>query len=304
MRNALGGQATVRCNYKKLLAIVISAMVVIVGFTSVVRADMGAKPETVITVINAPEEDYYIALLAKYSVLNHFSPDETLSDAENEAIKTIEEYEDTDGYSLFSNFTEYYRHSNDDNVYRFFGQAGVLPGTYKIMIVTLSGEVKVSPEITQKAFWAKMTYDYSSNTIAEDYNGVYTRCIPWVLIFFFITLFNEGLILLAFNLFRKKNILHFLIVNVITQIILNAINIVWYLSGADGIYFYAWIAAEVVITVIEALWYSKKLIRKDGTVSLRRNVIYAITANVVSAFADLPVFFIMMFLPATRGGLW
>ena len=50
MRNALGGQATVRCNYKKLLAIVISAMVVIVGFTSVVRADMGAKPETVITI--------------------------------------------------------------------------------------------------------------------------------------------------------------------------------------------------------------------------------------------------------------
>ena len=289
---------------RELLAIVISAMIVIIGFSSVVRADMGAKPETVITVINAPEEDYYIAFLAKDGVRNHFSPDETLSDAENEAIKTIEEYKDTDGYSLFSNFTEYYKHSNDDNVYRFFGQAGVLPGTYKIMVVTLSGEIKVSPEITQKAFWAKMTYDYSSNTITEDYNGVYTRCIPWVIIFFFITLFNEGLILLAFNLFRKKNILPFIVANVITQIILNAINIVWYLSGANGIYFYAWIAAEVVITAIEALWYSKKLVRKDGTVSVKRNILYTITANVVSAFADLPVFFIMMFLPATRGGLW
>ena len=292
-------------SYRKLLAVLMSVMIIITGVSSVVHADTSAKPETTITVINAPQEEYYIALLTGEGThVSGFTPDKTLSDKENEVIKTIEEYEDTDGYRLFSNFSKYYRHSNKDNRYFFYGQGGVLPKTYKIMIVTLNGEVTVSPAIRQKAFWAKMTYDHSANTITEDYNGVYTRCIPWVFVFFFITLFNEGLILLAFNLFRKKNLRPFLIINIITQFILNVINIVWYLSGAAGKYFLAWIAAEVVITVIEALCYSKKLIRKDGSVSVKRNVIYAVTANLVSALADLPVFLFMLLLPATRGGLW
>ena len=280
-------------------------MIVFAGLFPAVRADTGAKPETEITVVNAPGEDYYIALLATDGIRSSdHSPDTTAGDKENEIIKTIEEYEDPDGYYLFKNFNKFYMHSNKDNRYLFFGQGGVLPKTYKIMIVTLAGEIKVSPAISQKAFWAKMSYDYSSNTITEDYNGVYTRCIPWVFVFFFITLFNEGLILLAFNLFRKKNLLPFFIINVITQLILNAINIVWYLSGANGKYFLAWIAAEVVITVIEALWYSKKLIRKDGSVSVKRNFLYAIAANHVSALADLPLFLIMFIYPVTRGGLW
>ena len=293
-----------KSNYRKLLAMAISAMIVIVGFSSVVRADMGAKPHTVITVIDAPDEEYYIALLAKDGPdSSEFTPDNTLSDKENETIKTLEEYEDSDGYRLFNNFSKFYRHSNETNSYKFYGRGGVMPRTYKIMVVTLNGEVKVSPAITQKAYWAEMTYDYSANTITEDYNGVYKRCIPWAFNFFLVTLFNEGLILLAFNLFRKKNILHFLIVNIITQIILNAVNIAWYLQGT-AIYFYAWIATEVLITVFEALWYRNKLVRKDGTVSAKRNVLYAITANVVSALADLPLFLIMLLLPVTRGSLW
>ncbi|MBO4459934.1 MAG: hypothetical protein J5778_04670 [Clostridiales bacterium] len=292
-------------NFRKLLTLMITVMIVFAGLFPAVRADTGAKPETEITVVNAPGEDYYIALLATDGIRSSdHSPDTTAGDKENEIIKTIEEYEDPDGYYLFKNFNKFYMHSNKDNRYLFFGQGGVLPKTYKIMIVTLAGEIKVSPAISQKAFWAKMSYDYSSNTITEDYNGVYTRCIPWVFVFFFITLFNEGLILLAFNLFRKKNLLPFFIINVITQLILNAINIVWYLSGANGKYFLAWIAAEVVITVIEALWYSKKLIRKDGSVSVKRNVLYAIAANHVSALADLPLFLIMFIYPVTRGGLW
>ena len=287
--------------YKRLLAMMMAAMVVVIGFSSVVLADTGPKPECDVTVTNAPDGEYYIAFLTdEWTDIVEFSYDDSLSDRENEVIRYIEEYEDEDGYRLFKNFRKHYFKSNKDHKYNFFGDAGVLPKTYKILIVPIDGEVKVSPAITQKAFWAKMTYDYSSNTIKENYTGVYARCIPWVFVFVFITFINEGLILLAFNLFRKKNLVPFLVINLITQFLLNVVNIIWYASGNSGLYFLIWMAAETVITAIEAFWYSKKLVRKDGSVSVKRNVFYAITANLVSAFADLPVLLIMMYYPVVR----
>lgn len=285
--------------YKRILVMIMSVLVIIIGFSPVVNADTGPKPECVLSVTNVPDDEYYIALLTgEWTRHDEYRYKDSLSNRENEALRTIYEYQDVDGYRLFRNFDVLCFRCNEAHKYIFGGQA--FPGTYKIMIVTLDGTVKVSPAITQKAFWAKMTYDFATNTIEENYTGIYTRCIPWVLVFVFITLFNEGLILLAFNLFRKKNILPFIIINIITQIFLNAVNIIWYLSGNVVLYPGAWIAAEIVIMVTEAFWYSKKLIRRNGTVSVRRNILYAITANLVSALADLPILFIMVFFPAIR----
>lgn len=285
--------------YKRILAALMAVMV-IMSLSSAVFADTGPKPECTVKVTGAPDDIYYIAMLTKEMTGGkEFNTDDSLSDEEKEAIRYIREYEDSDGYRMYKNFREFYFRSNDRHEYNFFGDAGVLPKNFKILIVTLEGETKVSPAITQKAFWAQMTYDYSANTIEENFTGVYTRCIPWVFVFVFITFFNEGLILLAFNLFRKKNILPFVIINIITQILLNVINVVWYTSGNE-FYFLVWLAAEAVITAIEAIWYSKKLIRKDGSVSVKRNVIYAITANLVSAHADIPLFLLMVYFPLVR----
>ncbi|MBR3462911.1 MAG: hypothetical protein IKH20_09565 [Clostridiales bacterium] len=288
--------------YKRFLVMIMSVLVVVISFSSVVNADFGPKPSCEVTVVNAPADEYYIALLTNgWSRHDEYSYKDYLSDRENEVIQFINDYEDEEGYRLFCNFNVLFFRSNETHKYRFYDQS--FPGTYKIMIVTLDGTVKVSPAVTQKAFSAKMIYDFASNTIQEKYIGVYTNCIPWVFVFAFITLLNEGLILLAFNLFRKKNILPFLTINIITQIILNTANIIWYISGNIDHYPGVWVAIEIVITAIEAVWYSKKLIRKDGSVSVRRNILYAITANLVSALTDMPVLIILMLFPFFRESL-
>ena len=57
-------------------------------------------------------------------------------------------------------------------------------------------------------------------------------------------------------------------------------------------YLLFWLAVEALITVIELFIYLKKLVRKDGTFSVKRNIAYAITANFISAFIDIPIVFI------------
>ena len=49
---------------------------------------------------------------------------------------------------------------------------------------------------------------------------------------------------------------------------------------------------------------SRRLIGKKGNISVGRNITYAFVANIISAVADLPVYFILMFFPITNNGPW
>ena len=104
----------------------------------------------------------------------------------------------------------------------------------------------------------------------------------------------EGIILLCFGLFRKKNLKYFLIVNIATQFLLFVYNFLSRLFvPVFKNHFTLWIIMEIVIMVIETIWYSKKLVNKQDKVSMVRNIFYAITANLISALIDLPVLLIM-----------
>ena len=47
---------------------------------------------------------------------------------------------------------------------------------------------------------------------------------------------------------------------------------------------------------------SRRLFGKKGNISVGRNITYAFVANIISAVADLPVYFILMFFPITVHG--
>ena len=49
-------------NSTRILAVFVSTLLVLVVLATTVVADMGPKPCATVSVINAPSEDYYIAL--------------------------------------------------------------------------------------------------------------------------------------------------------------------------------------------------------------------------------------------------
>lgn len=293
-------------NIQDLFVVLLIVLMLVTCLSVNVNADMGAKPSVRIKVEDPPEQDYYIAMLwnAPDSSNCEYTPNDSLSAEENAVVQSIFEYEE-DGYKLFSNFRDAYFRSNDSDSYPFYGYAGALPGSYKIMIVTMDGQVQVSELIDQKAFNSTVIYDYESNTFKElVLESLFGPCLICAVVFFCVTLFTEWTVLCGFNLINKKNMWHLFLINVITQLILNVFNICWYLSDHSGFYTVPWIIAEILIIVVEALWYSKRLINKEGKISVKRNVAYAIVANIASILAELPIYLILLFIPVTRGGLW
>ena len=283
----------------KILAMMLISFMCVTLFARTVSADTGPKRSITINIINPPDEPYYIAILRQGNMPYSESMGEYVDDSDEDAwiINKIYSYNE-DGYVMFSYgggapSVESSEKDIKDKGYVKYNY--MVPTTFKVIVVTKSGEVTVSDEITSKAFYADFQYDYSQNTIKEIYyEAKFSENLAINSLFFFgVTLVTEGIVLLCFGLFRKKNLLRFFIVNVITQVLLFAFNLTSKLyEPMWQKYLLFWVIVEAVITVIETLLYCKKLVKKDGTVSVGRNIAYAVTANVISAFGDLPIVFI------------
>lgn len=284
---------------KKFTAVSLIAFIFVTFFSRVVMADTGPKRSITVKILNAPTEPYYVALVCPTDYvgdINSKNRGDYLPEDHDWVREIFYEY-NVDGYRLFCYAGQHnsIKYSEDDfdfhegeNIIRY---NYMVPSTFKVMIVTESGEVTVSNEITAKIFRSKCEYDYAKNTLKEVYvpsfgTDFYVET-AWYL---GITLVVEGIVLLCFGLFRKKNLKYFLIVNLTTQFLLFVYN---FLSRLFIIilmnHYVLWIVMEVIITVIETIWYSKKLVKKQGDVSKVRNIIYAITANLISAFIDVPI---------------
>ena len=101
------------------------------------------------------------------------------------------------------------------------------------------------------------------------------------------TLFFEGIALFIFGLFNKKNLKYFLIANTVTQIMLNSIIVYMDYKGMDILLVLVWPVAEIAIIITESLIYKKQLVNKNGEVSTKRNVGYAVFANIFSIVAGI-----------------
>ena len=268
-------------------------------FSRTVLADTGPKRSINIKLKNLPSEPYYVAILQPGSLPK--DPESyyrgiKIPDEDKEIRDLFLNFED-DGFIMFSYAGGYssIRSSEELKKPESIEYGYMVPSTFKVIVVTKSGEVTVSNEITAKAFHSECEYDYSTNTLKEVYFASNFAKNLAIESFFFcgITLTVEGIVLLCFGLFRKKNLVRFLIANLITQTLLFGFNLTCRLI--DPLwqkYFIIWLVVEAMITGIELFIYLKKLVRKDGTVSVGRNIAYAITANTISAFIDIPIVFI------------
>ena len=283
----------------KAFSLIAVAILCISTLSQTVHADMGPKQSIKVYLKNLPSEPYYVALLMPgklppdpYSRYRYVKIPE-----EDEIVKDILFNYEEDGFVLFSygggsTSIESSDKIKDTNTISY---GYMVPSTFKVIVVTKSGEVTVSNEITARAFHSECEYDYSKNTLTEvNYASNFSKNLA-IESFFFCgaTLFIEGIVLLCFGLFRKKNLLRFFIANLITQTLLYGFNVTcWLIDPLRKSYLLFWLAVEALITVIELFIYLKKLVRKDGTFSVKRNIAYAITANFISAFIDIPIVFI------------
>lgn len=266
-------------------------------------ADSGPKPLLTVRVENAPEEGYYLDLVAEgeyeghtygsgeseYSGIDWSYSDEEAATLDTELLDALraavpEGYhactaEGTGGAPMWGELegTPTGRQGESLHTFRYFG----VPDTYQILIATAGGDTYLFPPCTRTALQSSVTVDWETKSVE-----VPPAWIGYVLQFLCTllpTLVIEGVVLVLFGFSWKQNRKPFLLVNLVTQGALAVyFSVTAVQSGVGWWYFFLLVPAEVVIAFVEGGLYTRLL-----TGSRRRAFAYGITANLCSALLGL-----------------
>ena len=282
---------------RSIILLFIFALVLALSITA--SADMGPKDRLTVYVKNVPAEPYYLDLLTRYTrPYNNFPADSSRESFNQEMLALLYSFESDGWLPALTEGTGLPMWGNligtpdGDRMVHKFGYVGV-SGTYRIIIVTESGNVSVSETHTRAALQSSVTFDYAANE-----SHVPPVLYSYVLQFFItftLTLLLEGIVLVLFGISLKKNWLTFLLANLITQIILTlTVGLTLIKSGTFSAHLIQ-VPAELIITAAEAVAY-RFLLKGIGN---KRKIAYGITANLVSWLAG---FFLLnyMFLLLNR----
>lgn len=189
-----------------------------------VFADFGPKPRLTVRVENGPEELYYLDLLAegdasRYSEgtvggLKDSYSEEELAALDRELLEALTTAVPegwygcvTQGRMVWGNI------DSEDNVFQF-GYLGV-PDICRILIVTKSGETFLSEPFDRQVLQSSATVDWELKTVTTP--PLWRGYAAQFLATFLPTLVIEGVLLLLFRLWSRRNALVFLGVNLVTQ---------------------------------------------------------------------------------------
>ena len=279
-----------------------------------VFADFGPKPQLTVRVENGPEELYYLDILAEGDASRYREGTVGgLSEEERSALDQalladlIAAVPEgwygclTQGRLVWGNI------DSEDGVFQF-GYLGV-PDVYRVLLVTKSGETFLSEPMERQALQSSAAVDWAAKTVNTP--PLWKGYIVQFLATFLPTLAIEGLLLLLFRLWSKRNALVFLGVNLLTQgglTLWMSVGVVH--GGANGIsmlssdYFslftriQSWLdslcyeaegisprllPAELLILLAEAALYM--WLFRDC--SKRKAVLYALAANLASFLLGL-----------------
>ncbi len=285
------------------LCALICALLASLALTTFAFADSGPKAQLTVRVENAPQEPYYLDLLAE----GDWNAEEEDS---NDGIDwSYHDKEDTLDLSLLALlrdnvpagwhacvaqgttgapiYGELYSESTDasGNALHVFGYHGV-PSTYRIILVTQSGKVWLSDTLERRVLQSSVTIHWADDT--ENTTVTVPSTVTGYLLQFLATLVPtlliEGILLLLFQYSWKQNWKAFLLVNILTQELLAvASSSVTAHSGVSGWYlFFFFLPAELVVMLVEVFLYSGRGLLTGH--SKGRAALYAITANFASAF--------------------
>ncbi|BAL01847.1 hypothetical protein OBV_46480 [Oscillibacter valericigenes Sjm18-20] len=255
-------------------------------------ADSGPKPQLIVRVENGPEEPYYLDLLEegdpdpKYLdyCLDWNYHEEERAALDPELLQSLRDAvpegwdacvaQGNQGRPIYGNLT------GTGGIHKF-SYVGV-PETYRVIVVTKSGETWVSEPLTRHALQCSAKVDWAEKTIStppvwmEYVLQFFATCVP--------TLVIEGLILLLFGYKWRTSWKPFLTINLVTQgalALYYSVNIVQH--GFNFWLLFLFVPSEIVIAVAEALLYRRFLTGRGKA----RAVVYGLTANAASAILGL-----------------
>ena len=232
-------------------------------------ADMGPKPQLTVKVEHPPQELYWLDLLAEGNPSERYPlPEDDFHFGTN--LKELH-FPDADSYYAFNAAVPEGWHAcltqhsgapiwgsligepNGDTMLHSFGYFGV-PRTYRILIMTESGEIWMSDIYSRTALQSSVTLDWETKEV--DLPPVWVGYSLQFLATFVPTLLMEGLILLLFRYRQKRSWAVFGIANLTTQGALAvALSIEAVQSGVSWGFTSLLVMAEGVILVVEAIAY-------------------------------------------------
>ena len=281
----------------------VCALLTSLALTTVAFADFGPKPQLTVRVENAPQELYYLDLLAEGDwdaedadsddgiERSYYGKEDTL---DPDLLALLRENvpegwhacvaQGTTGAPIYG---ELYAENTDasGNDLHIFAYHGV-PSTYRIILVTQSGKVWVSEALERRVLQSSVTVHWADDT--ENTTVTVPSTVTGYLLQFLATLVPtlliEGILLLLFQYSWKRNWKTFLLVNVLTQGLLAvASSSVTAHSGVSAWYLFCFfLPAELVVMLVEVFLYSGRGLLTGH--SKGRAALYAVTANFASAF--------------------
>ena len=280
----------------------VCALLASLALTTFALADSGPKPQLTVRVENAPQEPYYLDLLAEgdwgesgessYDGVDwsYHGKEDTL---DPDLLALLRENVPSGWHACVAQGTtgapmwgELYAEGTDafGNDLHVFGYHGV-PSTYRIILVTQSGKVWISDTLERKVLQSSVTVHWADD--AESTTVTVPSTVTGYLLQFLATLVPtlliEGALLLLFRYSWKKNWEAFLLVNVLTQGFLAVASV--YVTAHSGVsawyFFFFLLPAELIILLVELYLYAGCGLLTGH--SKGRAAAYAITANLASA---------------------
>ena len=280
---------------KKSLRTGILLLLAMMLLTVSALADSGPKAQLTVKVVNAPNELYYLDLLAEGEYEHEGDSDfSSLSDEERAALDAdmlaalraaVPDgwhaclAQGVNGPPIWGDLVG--EDAGNGTQLHTFGYVGV-PDTYRILIVTKSGESWVSDTLHRATLQSSVTVDWAAKT-ADAPSAAMAYALQF-LCTLLPTLLIEGLLLFAFGYRSKRSWRVFLLVNLVTQGAFAVYLAVIVLNhGVSGWSLLFYIPIEIIITAVELLCYRRLLTEKGKG----RATGYAIVANVHSATVGL-----------------
>ena len=271
-----------------LMLILLSAVILSGTLMLMPMANRGTKSGIDLVFINAPQEEYYIALLVPIGSEKENSPLHLEGPVTEETVKDY-----LDNFWLGSYRYDYvtcrYKKGNGDRTFEFhYGT----PKDFRVVVIRLDGTVTVSEAYKREKFTEKCIYDYATGIITEEIQPKAPKAefkasdIPAYIICFLITLVIELTVLWVFRfpLFGVyQNTLAVVIVNLLTSVPFS----VFLFHAKQNHLVDRIIIFECLIAAFESFIYSIVLINKNGKRDRSRAIAYGIIANILSALSML-----------------
>ena len=231
----------------------VCALLASLALTTFAFADSGPKPQLTVRVENAPQELYYLDLLAEgdwgesgessYDGVDwsYHGKEDTL---DPDLLALLRENVPSGWHACVAQGTtgapiwgDLYAEGTDafGNGLHVFGYHGV-PSTYRIILVTQSGKVWISDTLERKVLQSSVTVHWADD--AESTTVTVPSTVTGYLLQFLATLVPtlliEGILLLLFRYSWKQNWKAFLLVNLVTQGVLAAASSVLNLQNGEA----------------------------------------------------------------------